>query len=90
MSLIFNFILLFVFWLLDAVGSRAKAFNQFMPEEGAPKTPLEILCFFSPSHYAADLLHPRLQEFSVSAGAYAGFAALFLLAAFVVLRRRDL
>lgn len=89
-SLIFNLIMLFVFWLLDAVGSRARIYNLSVTGEEAERTPLEILRFLSPSSYAADLLHPRLAEFGTSAGAYAGFAALFLAAAYLVLRRRDL
>ena len=89
-SLIFNFILLFGFWLMEAIGSRARMHNLIADQEGGSKTPLEVVRFFTPSNYAADLLHPGLAEFGTSAGAYVCFAAVFLAAAFLVLRRRDL
>ncbi|WP_217446500.1 MULTISPECIES: ABC transporter permease [Myxococcus] len=78
-SLVFNFILLFVFWLMDTVG-RASG------ETGA----LRFLRYLSPSNYAGDLLHPKFTEFGISGAAYAGFATLFLLGAYGALRARDL
>ncbi|QSQ27027.1 ABC transporter permease subunit [Pyxidicoccus parkwayensis] len=78
-SLVFNFIALFVFWLMDTIG-------QASGETGA----LRFLKYLSPSHYAGDLLHPKLAEFGASGAAYAGFATLFLLGAYAVLRARDL
>ncbi|WP_240357121.1 MULTISPECIES: ABC transporter permease [Myxococcus] len=78
-SLVFNFILLFVFWLMDTVG-RASG------ETGA----LRFLRYLSPSNYAGDLLHPNITEFGVSGAAYAAFATLFLLGAYGALRARDL
>lgn len=78
-SLVFNFILLFVFWLMDTIGRWAG-------EESA----LRFLRYLSPSYYAGNLLHPRLAEFGASGAAYAGFATIFLLGAYAVLRARDL
>ncbi len=78
-SLVFNFILLFIFWLMDTVG-RASG------EDGV----LRWLRYLSPSYYAGNLLHPRLAEFAASGAAYAGFATIFLLGAYAVLRARDL
>ncbi|WP_217440346.1 MULTISPECIES: ABC transporter permease [unclassified Myxococcus] len=78
-SLVFNFILLFVFWLMDTVG-RASG------ETGT----LRFLRYLSPSNYAGDLLHPKFTEFGISGAAYAGFATLFLLGAYGALRARDL
>jgi len=78
-SLVFNFILLFVFWLMDTVG-RASG------ETGS----LRFLRYLSPSNYAGDLLHPKITEFGVSGAAYAAFATLFLLGAYGALRARDL
>lgn len=78
-SLIFNFILLFVFWLMDTVG-------QDEGETGVRR----VLGYLSPSHYAGDLLHPKITEFGVSGAAYAAFATLFLLGAYGALRARDL
>ena len=78
-SLVFNFILLFIFWLMDTVG-RASG------EDGV----LRFLRYLSPSYYAGNLLHPRLAEFAASGAAYAGFATIFLLGAYAVLRARDL
>ncbi|QSQ15079.1 ABC transporter permease [Myxococcus landrumensis] len=78
-SLVFNFILLFVFWLMDTVG-------KFVSDESA----LRGLRYLSPSFYASNLLHPKLTEFGVSGAAYAGFATIFLLGAYGALRARDL
>ncbi len=78
-SLVFNFILLFVFWLMDTIGRWAG-------ETGA----LRFLKYLSPSYYSGNLLHPRLAEFGASGAAYAGFATLFLLGAYAILRTRDL
>ncbi|WP_342374331.1 ABC transporter permease [Myxococcus stipitatus] len=78
-SLVFNFILLFIFWLVDTVGRAVS-------EESA----LRGLRYLSPSHYATDLLHPQLTQFGISGAAYAGFATIFLLGAYGALRARDL
>lgn len=78
-SLVFNFILLFIFWLMDTVG-RASG------DDGK----LRFLRYLSPSNYAGDLLHPRLAEFAASGAAYAAFATIFLLGAYGILRVRDL
>ncbi len=77
-SLVFNFILLFTFWLMDVVGQAYK--------DGV----LGFIRFLSPSYYSGDLLHPQLSQFGVSGAAYAGFAMLFLGGAYAVLRARDL
>lgn len=79
-SLVFNFVLLFTFWLMDVVGAAAAASNK----------PLGFIRYLSPSFYSGDLLNPRLSEFGVSGLAYAGFALLFLGGAYAVLRARDL
>ena len=77
-SLVFNFVLLFTFWLMDVVGQAYK--------DGVPG----FIRFLSPSYYSGDLLHPQLSQFGVSGVAYAGFAMLFLGGAYAVLRARDL
>jgi ABC-2 type transport system permease protein len=79
LSLIFNIFMLFGFWLVNTVGSFASEGN-----------PLAYVRYLSPSHYANNLLHPRLAEFAVSGAAYAAFAVVFLGAALFVLRARDL
>jgi hypothetical protein len=48
-----------------------------------------VLRYATPSHYSTDLLHPRWTAFAGSGLAYLGFAALFLIAAWAVLRARD-
>ncbi|CAM3557414.1 ABC transporter permease subunit [Corallococcus sp. ZKHCc1 1396] len=78
-SLVFNFILLFVFWLMDSVG-RAVADTSL----------LRFVRYLSPSYYSGNLLHPQLAEFAGSGAAYAAFAAIFLGGAYGVLRARDL
>ncbi|RYZ38608.1 MAG: ABC transporter permease [Myxococcaceae bacterium] len=78
-SLVFNFILLFVFWLMDSVG-RAVADTSLV----------RFVRYLSPSYYSGNLLHPKLAEFAGSGAAYAAFAAIFLVGAYGVLRARDL
>lgn len=78
-SLVFNFILLFAFWLVDVVGSVAQGRNV-----------VEYVRYLSPSYYATNLLHPQFTQFGVSGLAYAVFAALFLGGALFILRARDL
>jgi ABC-type transport system involved in multi-copper enzyme maturation permease subunit len=78
-SLVFNFIILFTFWLMDSVG-RAFEGEHFV----------EYLRFLTPSYYSANLLHPAVSQFGLSGLAYAVFAAIFLGGAYAVLRARDL
>lgn len=78
-SLIFNLILLFVFWLMDTVGRAFEGQNA-----------LQYLRFLTPSYYSANLLHPAVAQWGVSALAYAAFAVVFLGGAYGVLRVRDL
>ncbi|GHG91158.1 ABC transporter permease subunit [Comamonas sp. JC664] len=79
-SLVFNFILMFVFWLLATIGQAP----------GNADSSLRFLRYVSPSHYAGDLLHPGLAQFGTSGAAYAAFAFVFLMAAYGILRARDL
>jgi ABC-2 type transport system permease protein len=79
LSLIFNIFMLFCFWLVNLIGGFAA--------EGSMSSYLRYL---TPSHYANNLLHPRLAEFAVSGAAYAAFALVFLGASLFVLRARDL
>lgn len=78
-SLVFNFIMLFVFWLMDTIGRAVSDTSAW-----------RFLRYLSPSYYAGDLLHPKLTEFGASGAAYAAFALVFLLGAYGVLRARDL
>ncbi|SDF14634.1 MULTISPECIES: ABC transporter permease [Myxococcus] len=78
-SLVFNFILLFVFWLMDTIGRASGDTGN-----------LRFLRYLSPSYYAGDLLHPGLAQFGASGAAYAVFAFVFLMAAYGILRARDL
>lgn len=86
-SLVFNVVVLFAFWLMDAVGQHA-LFTAKM-NDAAPSAAAAVR-YFSPSHYSANLLHPSLSHFAVSGAAFAGFALVFLLAAYAVMRERDL
>ena len=76
-SLVFNFIVLFVFWMVDVIA-------------GSLASPASYLRYLSPSAYSMNLLHPQPGQFGLSALAYAGFALLFLGAAHLTLRTRDL
>jgi ABC-2 type transport system permease protein len=91
-SLVFNLAMLFVFWMVDAVGSRFVTKVPGVLDDGPPEvqSPLAYIRYLSPSHYSSDLLHPHLSHFGVSGAAYAVFAAIFLSAAYGILRVRDL
>jgi ABC-2 type transport system permease protein len=79
LSLVFNFALLFVFWLMDVIGGAAAEGN-----------PLRYVRYLSPSNYSQNLLHPQLVQFGSSTLAYLAFAAIFLGGAHLILRWRDL
>jgi ABC-type transport system involved in multi-copper enzyme maturation permease subunit len=86
-SLVFNVVVLFAFWLMDAIGqSLALAAGH----ADTTPSPVAIVRYLSPSHYATGLLHPAFSHFAVSGAAFAGFALLFLAAAYAVIRERDL
>jgi len=76
LSLVVNLAALFGFWLLLAIG-RAD-------------TSLGALRFLSPYQYSDGLFHPRISELATSTAAYAGFAAVFLGAAYLAMRTGDL
>src|SRR5262249_49233094 len=76
LSLVVNLTGLFTFWLMDVLGRADSNFA--------------AIRFASPSHYATALLDPRPAQFAMGVGAYAAFAALFLAAAYAVIRSRDL
>jgi ABC-2 type transport system permease protein len=76
LSLVINFLALFSFWLLDALGRAPSSWTWIR--------------FASPSHYATDLLHSALGPFAISVAAYAAFALAFLGGAYAVIRSRDL
>jgi ABC-type transport system involved in multi-copper enzyme maturation permease subunit len=76
LSLVVNLAALFGFWLLLVIGGA--------------DTSLGALRFLSPYQYSNGLFHPGLSGFGISTAAYAGFAAVFLGAAHLVIRSRDL
>jgi ABC-type transport system involved in multi-copper enzyme maturation permease subunit len=84
-SLVFNYIALFSFWLLDVVGAGARRAGT-----SGEAWLLASLRWLSPSSYAGDLLHPQPLRFGASCAAYVAFALVFLGLAHLVLRRRDL
>ena len=91
-SLVFNFLALFVFWLVNVIGGIGT--ERGLTPDGMPGPeeithPIAYVRYLSPSFYSTDLLHPDLSRFAVSGAAYAGFAVVFLLAAYAVLRARD-
>ena len=93
LSLMLNVLALFGFWLVHMVGKGymgAEAALGLPVAEGTPVHPMSYLRFLSPLHYANGLLHPHATPFLLSVTAYVAFAALFLSAAWAVLRTRDL
>jgi ABC-2 type transport system permease protein len=86
-SLVGNVALLFLFWLLNLIGTGAALTAE---ARGEAFSPLGLLRLVSPSHYANGLLHPEPGPFFLSVLAYLGFTAAFLLLAHLVLKARDL
>ncbi|HEY1335555.1 MAG TPA: ABC transporter permease subunit [Myxococcaceae bacterium] len=84
-SLLLNVGALFGFWLLDAIGGRAALLHRM----GGPGSWTEALRWLSPSAYASGLLGSS-SALLASAAAYGTFGALFLAAAWLVFRARDL
>ncbi|MDY7230768.1 ABC transporter permease [Hyalangium rubrum] len=76
-SLVFNFILLFIFWLMDFAG-------------GFATSAVRYIRYLSPSFYSSNLLSSDPSEFGVSGLAYAVFTLVFLGGAYAILRARDL
>jgi hypothetical protein len=54
-----------------------------------PVSWVAYLRYLTPTHYSNDLLHPAFGPFAASAGALVAFAAVYLFAAWAVLRQRD-
>jgi hypothetical protein len=91
-SLVFNFLSLFVFWLVNFIGSlgvRHEVTLSGMPGPEEAVHPIALLRYLSPSHHSNNLLHPGWMEFGGSALAFIGFTGVFLLGAWSVLRVRD-
>jgi ABC-type transport system involved in multi-copper enzyme maturation permease subunit len=91
-SLVFNLLVLFGFWVVNFVGGlgvHREISPTGMPGPETVISPIALLRYATPSYYSTDLLHPRWTAFAGSGLAYLGFAALFLLAAWSVLRARD-
>lgn len=92
LSLVFNFFLLFVFWLVNLIsmaGIKRELLPSGLPGPEQITSPIAYIRYLSPSWYSNGLLSPELHTFAVSGGAYAGFTVIFLLAAWAVLRARD-
>jgi len=88
-SLVMNLIALFTIWVMAQVGDVAGD-TDLRGRIIETTSPLGYLRFLSAWHYSADLLHPVLSRWGVAALAHLGFAALFLGAAYLVVRERDL
>jgi ABC-type transport system involved in multi-copper enzyme maturation permease subunit len=91
-SLVFNFLALFGLWMIHTIGGlgvHRELLPTGMPGPETVTSPIAALRYASPSHYSTDLLHPRWTAFAGSGLAYLCFAAIFLFAAWAVLRARD-
>jgi ABC-type transport system involved in multi-copper enzyme maturation permease subunit len=91
-SLVMNLIALFAIWVVALVGEFAPLAGDkdMMGRVTETTSPLAYLRFLSVWHYSPDLLHPVFSRWGVAALAHLGFAALFLGAAYLVVRERDL
>lgn len=93
-SLVFNFIALFVIWALAAFGEWFLLPGQALPEgalmTNRSESPFAYARYLSVFHFSSDLLHPHWQRFGAAGLAHLGYALVFLGLGFVVLKRRDL
>lgn len=85
-SLIFNLMALFAFWIIEVIGRWIAGFNA---SAGEPEPFISKIRWISPSAYSDALLHPAAGTFFLAVLAFAVFAAVFLAAGYGVLRRRD-
>lgn len=76
-SLVFNFIVLLAFWLMDLGGRFADS-------------AIRYIRYVTPSYYSSDLLSSELSAFGTSGLAYTAFTLVFLGGAYAALRARDL
>lgn len=83
-SLIFNLLALFGFWLLELVGGYFT-----LSSEAEALHPAAYLKWISPVTYSDALLHPTLQTFGTGVAAFLAFTAAFLGLGYANLRRRD-
>jgi ABC-type transport system involved in multi-copper enzyme maturation permease subunit len=92
-SLVLNIILLFVVWFIALIGDAYR-----LPGSNAasmslqslkPESVVGYVRYLSVWHFSADLIHPNWQRFGAAGLAHLGFAMLFLGAAYLVLRARD-
>lgn len=93
LSLIVNFISLFVLWLVNFIagfGTHRELLPNGLPGPEQITSWVAYLRYFTPSYYATGLLNPAIQTFALSGAAYAGFTLLFAGAAYGILRARDL
>ena len=92
LSLVFNFFLLFTFWLVNLIsfaGIKREMLTTGLPGPEQITSPIAYIRYLTPSYYSNGLLNPALKTFAISGGAYAAFTVLFLLAAYAVFRARD-
>lgn len=92
LGLVTNFFLLFVLLIVNAVSAFGT--DRQLTATGMPSAPeitswVGYVGYGSPWYYATNLLHPDPGPLAVSGGALMGFTAVFLVAAYAVLRARD-
>lgn len=85
-SLIFNLLALFGFWLVEMVGSWISGVAKL---EGTDPNVVSHIKWLSPMAYSDALLHPTWSTFGLGVLAFAVFAVIFLGLGYANLRRRD-
>jgi ABC-type transport system involved in multi-copper enzyme maturation permease subunit len=92
-SLVLNVILLFVVWFIALIGDAYRLPGQSATSMSLaslkPESVVGYVRYVSVWHFSADLIHPHWQRFGAAGLAHLGFAMVFLGAAYLVLRARD-
>ena len=92
-SLVVNFILLFVVWAVALVGNffqiPGQAVSGMSISSYKTESAAAYLRYLSVWNYSGDLIHPSWQRFGAASAAHLGFALIFLAASYLVLRTRD-
>jgi ABC-type transport system involved in multi-copper enzyme maturation permease subunit len=93
LSLVSNAIVLVVIWACALVGNfflfPGQSVSAMSLASYKTESYVAYLRYLSVWNYAPDLIHPAGSRFGVACGAHLSFAALFLVAAFTILRARD-
>ncbi len=92
-SLVLNFIILFVIWAVALIGNffqvPGQAVSGMSLSSYKTESAAAYVRYLSVWNYSPDLIHPKWERFGAAGAAHVGFALIFLAASYLVLRTRD-